>query len=389
MNGVRFESLAIRADANLPDGEFRGTATLAKPGVYQYSDGVNTWTEWTPADALTDAEYMDGLRMLPVTLEHPPGNVLPRKGLAKSGLQVGALGDSIAADRDAMLAAPIAVHDADAARAARTTHQQISLAYQAIIDPNPGVTPDGVSYDRKQVKRRADHVALVPMGRHGPRIRVRADGTSETVPDTDGSAYRIDAADKLPPPFPKLTDRSAPTETRNMATIKLGNMTLEVADAATATAIQTHVDGLASQVETLTNARGDADTAKGALAAAKAEVETLKAAHTAELTQVRADADKTARARVALETKIAGLCGAEWKADGKSDRDCMVDGLKALKVEVAADASDDYLRGALEFAANNAPTRKTTAQLVADGMNRGDAKPHGNAVPLTADNLSW
>ena len=175
-----------------------------------------------------------------------------------------------------------------------------------------------------------------------------------------------------------------------MATIKLGNLTVEVADAATASTIQTHVDSLNGQITAALTEKTRADSAAGELAAATAQIETLKTDHAAALEVVKADAMKAARGRVALENKVAGICGAEWKADGKTDRDCRLDALKVLKVEVAADASDEYIAGALDFASKakaDAP-RLTTADVIAAGMNRADNKT-GGAVRMTADNLNW
>jgi hypothetical protein len=383
----RSEIVTIRADAGPINGQFRGTATLAKPGIYTYSDGVETWREWTPPETLTDAVYIDSLKMLPVTLNHPSPPVVTAAN-AKA-LAVGAIGDTITTADDGMLSAPIAVWDAAAATAAQTTHKQISLGYGAIVDMRPGTTPDGQKYDRKQVARMGNHVALVEEGRHGPRVRVRADGSAD-VSEQHQYAERVDSRDATSPPLDNLTDRSDTKPERKMATIKLGNLTVEVADAATASTIQTHVDSLSGQITAALTEKTRADSAAGELAAATAQIETLKTDHAAALEVVKADAMKAARGRVALENKVAGICGAEWKADGKTDRDCRLDALKVLKVEVAADASDEYIAGALDFASKakaDAP-RLTTADVIAAGMNRADNKT-GGAVRMTADNLNW
>lgn len=385
---LRSETVAIRADAGPIDGQFRGTATLAKPGVYEYSDGVETWTEYTPASTLTDPAYMDSLRMLPVTMDHPSPPLVTSATV--KALSVGGMGDTITADADGILSAPIAVWDGAAATAARTTHKQISLGYRVRVDMTPGVTPDGVAYDRVQTGRLGNHVALVEEGRHGPRIRVRSDASGNVV-DQHQYAQRIDGANKPDARLPKLTNRSdTKPETPHMAQITLGNLKLEVADAATATAIQAHVDGLAAKVADVTSITVRADEAAGKLAAKVAELETIKADHAAALAAVTADAGNAARARVALESQVAAICGADWKADGKSDRECRLDALKALKVEVAADASDDYLRAAIDFAPKGDTNKRvTTADVFSASLQKGARGDAAGPAKLTASNLTW
>lgn len=387
MQVLRSETVSIRADAGPIEGQFRGIATLAKPGVYEYSDGVNTWTEWTPAETLTDPVYMDSLKLLPVTLDHPSPPVVNADN-ARS-LAVGGMGDTVTADADGMLSQPIAVWDATASRAARTTHKQISLGYRVRLDMTPGKTPEGVAYDRKQVGRMGNHVALVEEGRHGPRIRVRADGNAD-VSGEHQYAERVDGNGNQTPPLPKLTDRSEPIAGAKMATVKLGNATVEVADGATALAVQQYVDGLNAQVTASLTEKTRADSAAGELAAAKAQIDTLKTDHAAALEVVKADAAKTARARVALETKVSGICGADWKADGKTDRQCRVDALNALKVDVAADASDDYLTAALDFASKaDAKPRVTTADVFGKGLNNNADSATTGIARATASNMTW
>jgi hypothetical protein len=384
---LRLETVEIRADAGPIDGQFRGIATLAKPGVYAYSDGVNQWTEYTPPETLADVAYMDSLRMMPVTLDHPSPPVVTSANV--KALAVGGMGDTVTVDADGILSQPIAVWDATAAQAARSTHKQISLGYRALIDPNPGVTPDGYKYDRKQVKRLANHVALVEEGRHGPRIRVRADG-SDNVAEQHQFAERVDGVGNLPSTLDKLTDRSATTlETTHMAQITLGNIKLDVADAATATAIQAHVDGLTAKAAEVLTVTTRADEAAGKLAAKLAELDQLKADHAAALEAITADSLKNARARVELETQVSAICGKDWKADGKTDRQCRLDALTALKVEVAADASDDYLRAAIDFAPKGDTKRVTTADVFSAGLKDGVRADAAGPARLSSANLNW
>lgn len=375
MDALRVESLTVHADGASPiDGAFKGTASLAAPGVYEYSDGVTTWTEWTPPHVLADPQYVDGLKMLPVTLNHPAGSVVTADNVRS--LMVGALGDSVRADPSGVLQSPIAVHDAAAAKAARTTHRQISLGYRAVIDWTAGVTPQGQRYDAKQTKRLANHVALVEQGRHGPRVRIHADAAG-AAHSHDGIAFRLDGDGSAQPPLNAGdTDRSPKREV-TMALVKLGNLQVDVADVAVASQVQAHVDALTAQVDAAKAEKTRADSASGELAAVRAALETAKADHAKEIDKIKADAKADARARIELEAKVTGICGEGHKCDGKTDDDLRKDALAKLGVEVPADATGDYLKGALAFAAAQRKADSPASVFGRDMNNRGDAGDAG------------
>lgn len=371
VDGLRIEALSFRADASPIDGAFRGVATLAKPGVYEYSDGVNTWREWTPPETLADPSYLDSLKMLPVTLDHPAGATVTAANVRT--LAVGAIGDTVTAMPDGMLAAPLAVWDASASQSARTTHQQVSLGYQAIIEQRAGVTPDGQAYDSVQVKRRGNHVALVQEGRHGPRVRVRGDGVNVSQPND--CAYRVDSAQTPQPPLQHRTDLGAtPTDKgKPMPQVKLGTQVLEIADAAAAVAIQQHIDTVTAKAAAVDAEKTRADTAAGEVAGLKAQIETIKADHAKALEAVKADAAATARARVQLEAETVEVCGADHKCDGKTDDELRKDALVKLGVEVPADATGDYLRGALSAAKAGRRADSPASAFARDMGNRNHA----------------
>jgi len=187
MSVLRYDNLAPRIDAVDPEtGILRGRAVLAKEGVYRYSDQTGAvWWEYVPRSTLSDPAWIDSLKLAPVTLNHPTEMVTSDNARY---LAVGAIGDGVVMLGD-RLASPIAVYARDAVEAAQTTHKEISLGYYADVEMRKGQF-DGQAYDRVQVNRRANHVALVEHGRHGPDVRLVQDAaaTDTFTPPADVAA---------------------------------------------------------------------------------------------------------------------------------------------------------------------------------------------------------
>ena len=182
-----------------------------------------------------------------------------------------------------------------------------------------------------------------------------------------------------------------------MASVKLGNATLEIADANAAVAIQAHVDAQASELSTVRadskKFQDERDAAKAAVDAAKAETTALKTEHETKIAQIRADAAAGVRERIALEVKVATLVK-DHKPEGKTDRQLRADGLKALGQEISDDKSDAYVAAAFDIAfekrgdTSRKPTQ-TAANILAAGLNSG-ARGDGvnNEIPdLDANRL--
>ena len=344
MEVLRHDQLAIRLDGTDPEtGILRGRAVLAKEGVYQYADGAgNRWAEYVPTSTLTDAGWLDSLRMAPVTLNHPQQMVTADN--ARS-LAVGAIGDSILKLGD-RIASPITVWDRGAVAAATTTHGEISLGYMATVEDRAGEW-NGQKYDRVQVARRANHVALVDRGRHGPEVALHADAAR-----MDGAAIPADTTAKEEP----MSDED--------------KARLDAAEAA----MTTEKDRADAAEAKIAEATARADRAEAERDAAKAEVE-----------QIRADAMAQARARVALETAARSVLGATYNCDGKTDRDLRVDALGKLGVTAGTDKSDDYILARFDAALEAAAQNNSASRVIADAMN---AQAPAQLPALSANNLA-
>ena len=171
----RYDLAVLHHDEVIADADrFVGRATLAKEGVYVYHDGATTWREYVPMSTLIDPEWLDTLRLAPVTLNHPQA---PLTRDTARQFAVGAIGETVVRVQS-MIGSAITIWDGTAIDAAKTTHQEISLGYECDLDPTPGVW-QGQSYDAVQITRRANHVALVDRGRHGPEVRVAMDAADD------------------------------------------------------------------------------------------------------------------------------------------------------------------------------------------------------------------
>ncbi len=326
-------------DDSAADGMLRAGATLTRSGVFTYrrADG-SAVRELRHPDDVGAVEHLASIKLLPVTVGHPPAGELVRADNFKR-LSVGATGDGVTF-ADGKVRADVLIGDADAIAKARTTHKELSLGYLVEIVAESGEY-NGERYDQRQTRLRANHLALVPKGRAGV---ARLDGDDQILDTCDGTA-----GDGI--------------EAKPMAKIRIDGVEHEIGDNATlATAVHAKLDKLATE-----SARADALAAK---------VEGDKTAHAAELDKARKDAFDAGRKSAALRA-AATAKGAEFKADA-SDTDVKVAMLRKLggaalepKLTGRTDAELDAMLDALSVAP--APD-KTGAQRAAFGAPSADAR---------------
>lgn len=353
MDVLRHDSLQFRSDGVDPQtGILRGRAVLAKEGVYPYSDGVTSWAEFVPMSTLTDSGWLDSLKLSPVTLNHPAEMVTADN--ARS-LAVGAIGDGVV-KLDDKIAAPVTVWDRGAVLAAQATHREISLGYWAEVEIRDG-THNGQRYDRVQTRRRANHVALVTDGRHGPQVALHSDCAR-----MDGATI---PADDKPANEGKDMERQA----------KL--------DAATAE---------------LATEKARADKAQADLDAAKAHLDALKSGDKCDNCGapmkdgkfVKDGLREEVTARIALEHVAADLVKDHDPA-GKTDRQIRVDCLAAMGVTVTDAHSDEYVAGRMDAELNHRAGKQTAAQILSAGLKADAAqnKPEPTVDANATMAASW
>lgn len=344
----REDGSACKFDAIDANGFLRGFATLAKEGVYEYGDASGkTWRELTPLSTLTDTKWLKSLKMSPITLDHPSVGMVDRKNF--KSLSVGTGGSEFATDGSG-ISSELTIMDDAAIAAAQSTHQEISLGYYAQVEDRAGVW-NGQAYDRVQIARTANHIALVSAGRHGPDVRSHFDAA--TVARQDGAAIQVG----------KVTDQNV-------------KLTDQILDEAIVDELKKALKDAADAAALATTEKTRADAAEGKVLALTAEVATLKAdvaALPAKIEQAKADAAAAAKARAQLDAKACEMLGKDFVCDGKTDSEVKRAMLESKGIKIDASASMDKLDGALEAVAANVTGGSTALDALAAGMAlRGD-----------------
>lgn len=321
-------------DDSAADGMLRAGATLTRSGVFEYrrADG-SAVRELRHPDEVGAAEHLVSVKLLPVTVGHPSGELVNAGNFKR--LAVGATGDGVTFS-GGRVRADVLIGDADAIAKARSTHKELSLGYTVEIVPESG-DYNGERYDQRQTNLRANHLALVPKGRAG-------------VARLDGDDQILDTYTGAPAP-----------EVATMAKIRIDAVEHEVADPALAAAVTAKLGELATAT-----ARADALSAKA---------ESDKAEHDKALAKARADGESAGRASATLRA-TATAKGVEVKTDA-SDADVKLAVLKKLggaaiepKLANRTDAELDAMLDALLVFGPAAD--KTGAQRAALGAPTGN-----------------
>lgn len=155
------------------DGSVTVGAFLAKPGVYEYRqpDG-SVVRELVRAETLR--RDMEKLRNLTVTVNHPRGGKVTPENQKQVG--VGNVGENVFQMEDGRLKSTLTIRDRAGLDAVQQRgFRQNSCGYFAEVRLDGGEHPEFGPYDREQVSRNYNHVALVERGRHGEGVYLRAD----------------------------------------------------------------------------------------------------------------------------------------------------------------------------------------------------------------------
>lgn len=181
---------------------------------------------YRPESEVFSADSIASYAAAPVTVNHP-SVMVDSTNWKQHG--VGEINGDIVRDGQ-RVRVPVIVRDASAVQKAQTTHKQLSMGYSTTLDFTPGTTPDGTAYDAVQRDIRINHIALVPVARGGPELRIVDERPKEPttmkikigdaeVDATNGEAVRI-AVDAL---NTKLADQGT----------QIGTLTADLATANT------------------------------------------------------------------------------------------------------------------------------------------------------------
>ena len=327
---TRFDIGELKAPRQRDDGSLVVEALLTRSGVFEYrnQDGTPRF-EYRPPDEVKDS--MESFHMVAVTNDHPTEMVDTEN--AKQ-VVVGTVGENVRMQGTHM-AAPLAIFDAGAIADLKGGKQQISCGYHADMDPTPGITPDGISYDAVQRNIRGNHVAIVDIGRAGPNAKIRMDsGTLVTATHKDDNTMDLTQA------------------LQRIAELTVENLT----DKARADKAEADLSAAVTR----------ADTAEAAADVAKTDLEKAEKAKTDAAEKRDADINEA----VELRTVASALVPDKDKAgpsrfDGVSNKDLKIAVVTAVQGKFDASKSDDYLQAVYDLSKEKA----LDADAKLDGAN--------------------
>lgn len=333
-------------------GGVRVEGAVANVGVltYRRADGTET-RELFPPEEARRPESLKTLQDAPVTIGHPGGGTRMVSPETFRQDSVGHVSGSRSDGRSVL--ADIAIQDAEAIRKVDAGElAELSPGYILMIDPTPGVF-DGQRYDVVQRNRDYNHLALLPPGgaRGGASASLRIDGV-----DDYAVQVRTDQI-TAPAPAPRSEMRSD-----GMATEHIDGIPYEIGTEGHRTARTRHDAKAAGELKELAEAKASAEaklaTEKGR--ADKAEARADAAEKRVKELEDPARLDARASERAALLEASRRVLGAEWKADGLSDRQireavlAKIDG-KDFAPETLKARSDDYVTARFDAEIKHAP----------------------------------
>jgi hypothetical protein len=146
------------------EGFLKGTATVARSGILEYVENGKTVRELIRPEELAKADSIKTLEMKPITNDHPSVKLITPQNYKQ--FAVGHTGDRIDCD-GAVLQASVIVSDSSAISDVEARgKRELSCGYVCDLKEEPGIF-EGQRYDREQLNRRYNHVAICDLGRAG------------------------------------------------------------------------------------------------------------------------------------------------------------------------------------------------------------------------------
>jgi hypothetical protein len=343
-----------------PEGFLKIDGHISGTGVYDYSDGDETWGELRTADEVFNTAALDSFRLAPVTDDHPSEMVSSDN---IKDVQAGHLGSDVRPHGD-NVRADMLITDADLIAKIKDGKAQLSCGYSAVVTPTEGTTDDGVSYSAIQSEIRGNHLAVVDLARGGPTCRLLLDSK-----DGAFSARNIEMKVKKKDGAIMLgeTEHEVPDEVATAFDAMRAKMEEQAAELAK---LSTDAEGDEEKSEDESDDENkdeeievemkEEDNKGDALAAMQAKVDSLLA----ERETVSSKID----ARVSLVVKTREILGSDAKTDGVSDinlmRAVVAQVSPAMKAKVDA-GSPDYVSAAYEMALGTQATKvDSTTELL-------------------------
>jgi hypothetical protein len=355
----RYDFSPIEKYETTPEGYLRVWASIARTGIQLYSDADGSVRkEFRPESEVASPESLASFAGKAITMEHPP--VLLDSENTKDH-SIGFTGTEVVYDNGFVRAVMTITDQEVIDKVMRGDVREVSAGYRVAYDPTPGVTDSGEHYDGIQKEISGNHVAIVRRGRGGPEVKLhldRQDGVDPTLfPITetqimtakvvfDGAEFEVSESVAL-----------AITKEREDAKMSYEDM-------------KKKYDALVKEAEDMKAKMADMehgmkekeDSLEGRSDALAEQVDSLKA----ELEEAkRVDVDGLVAARVALVEKARIALDADYEFAGKSDREVMVDAIKADRADAIEldERSDDYVQALFDSISETAKRSDSTEEL--------------------------
>lgn len=194
----RYDSVEIGSKVQrTPAGVMKIPATLTRSGVFPYvqPDG-SIRREYRSKEEVFAAMALDTLSGATVVMHHPfaqGGYVTPDNW---RGLAVGHVENPHPAADAVHVEGTVFVADSEAIASIEAGElTEISLGFDQVYVPGPGVTKDGQPFDGRQTLLTYNHVALVKRGRAGRTVGLRLDSDDNQISE-DIPSMKITIAGK-------------------------------------------------------------------------------------------------------------------------------------------------------------------------------------------------
>lgn len=345
------DRLGIGSVKETAEGYLVATARVARTGIQKYlaselgdvaiaagfKPGDVVRVHRSPEEVFSD-KTLASITRVPVTIDHPGENVTPANW---ARLAKGEVGDAYAREAEWIVVNPM-IKDADAIKAARTTHPEISMGYEAKII----VAKDQAIADFDMTDIRMNHLALVGAGRAGPQARIGDSWGASPVQDFQPGEL---------PNNPKGVHM-------DLKTVVLGDKAVQVAVADLAAIEQYKAQ--------MTKALADAEAAKSKVEKDKdEEIGELKGKLKKAEDAAVVDLDALVADRTALVAQVHAI-DASIPVIGKS-----ADELRKTAVarkwgdSMVADANPDVIMGLFKAACKDSVPANPVRGIVADGLH--------------------
>lgn len=389
----RYDAVTLAGESfeATPQGGIRARGRFTRSGVLEYAlpDG-KVRREWRPPEEVFAPESYRTLCDATITVHHP------EEGEVDAGTYrretVGHVCGDVAPEAGEFLAGTCVIQDESAVRMARNKSlTEFSAGYLSVLDPTPGVVPDGMPdagapYDVIQRRIRYNHVAFLPpgTGRAGPEVSIRLDSRGNQI----GPLTKDTKMELTPEELAALKALAALAP-------KLQALVAAPPVAAAATpVVTTDTTPEPQPVAVMEEEKEDTDTEtdepEKKTDSSKAKVKAQAPARVATQTQVKTDAkvftpeeqERMVNDSIELRDQARKVLGDEYNFRGKSNQQVMIDVVRHVdsKFELGK-RSSDYLLAKFEDALVQAP-------LIAQLQQQQHARVRANVHLDAADNKS-